>query len=220
MRKSLCFSVILVTIAPLSLSHAAQPRIANGLGAPGFGLEVTRSFSQSIAGKLSINRFNFDHNSVVPDRDDRRARPTRAVSASLDWHPFQSGFRLSGGMLYTLAGVNASRGPTHGYTAAGEPADHSIGLGDLAANFSLGRLVPYLGIGWDHLLPTTKGLRFRFDLGITFRTSPEAPLAASGVIGADRLLPQYTDDEQHDLRDDADPHEYAPLFSIGSSYAF
>jgi hypothetical protein len=101
------------------------------------------------------------------------------VDALLDYHPFGSSFRLSGGVIHNgnSIDVNARPNANGSYTINGRNYS-AASVGQMKGDVEFRKVAPYLGIGWGNAVQTT-GWGFGMDLGVAFQGARPGS-AASG----------------------------------------
>jgi hypothetical protein len=134
-----------------------------------------------------------------------------------DWHPFDNGFRLSGGVRAVGADFAATASGSsvtlnsHTYTAAQ--------YGTLSLSAKNGNTVaPYLGLGWDSAHYSSSNWTVSFDLGAMYTGNPKIGLSATGTapgLAADLAA------EQQKLSDSfAKYGRFYPVVQLGLAYRF
>jgi hypothetical protein len=134
-----------------------------------------------------------------------------------DWHPFENGFRLSGGVravgadfAATAAGASVTLN-SHTYT----PAQY----GTLSLSAKNGNTIaPYLGLGWDSAHYSSSNWTVSLDLGAMYTGNPRIGLSATGNapgLAADLAA------EQQKLSDSfAKYGRFYPVAQLGLAYRF
>lgn len=138
---------------------------------------------------------------------------TQWSSASFlaDWYPFTTGFRLSGGLVFTneVVTVNATNATIGGLTgASGQTATGRINLSPNPA--------PYIGLGYMTRPKDAKGFGFNFDLGV-IKLSPDVTLTSTGAIPATQA---QINAQIANVQDAVKQLQYFPVLGLGLSYSF
>jgi hypothetical protein len=134
-----------------------------------------------------------------------------------DWHPYASGFRLSGGLVYNnerLSGVTRSSG---GAFSMNRLAYSSVGL--LDGRMAVSRATPYLGVGWGLTPRTGSRLYFSADLGVMYQR-PSAMLTAGCGSALSAGLCTQLHNEEVEFREGADDLRLYPVISVGFGLRF
>jgi hypothetical protein len=199
---------------------ALGPRI----GTTGIGGDLTLGLfrAMNIRGGFGYATFNIspkiDHIKYDIDVD------FITIPVLIDLHPFDGGFRVSGG-IYIQPGTEAKvsgrpdksrRIGDHTYTA-------SI-LGELTGSVKpRHKVAPYFGIGYGNAVSPLNRWNFAFDLGVIFQAY-DVDLAADGAVITDPGLNQFfaadIKKEEDSLQDDFDKFKFYPVLSFGFTYNF
>ena len=126
-----------------------------------------------------------------------------------DWHPLDSGFRLTGGLAY-----NNPRFETFGYSSRSFVlAPQETAFGSATSFRSLwARSNPYVGLGWG-IAPTARsGLYMSADVGFMYQRSSTGNCSLA-------LPPMLCAQLQNDVRFD-DDSRVAPVLSLGVGLRF
>jgi hypothetical protein len=215
-RKSIG-SLLLAAVCLTGATASAQG-LGGGLrfGTPGIGLELESLFVTERFGIRGL----VDGGSLSYDYDESRARfdgKFRLGTGVLlaDWHPYASGFRLSGGLLYNNQRFSGTAQPI-GRTINSTPYS-SVGMLDGRLTFS--KASPYVGVGWGLARRTGSRLYFSADLGVMYQR-PSAMLtgACSPVLSASACTQLHT--EETEFREGADELRLYPVISVGFGLRF
>jgi hypothetical protein len=133
-----------------------------------------------------------------------------------DWHPYASGFRLSGGLVYNerLSGVGQSSG---GAFSMSRLAYSSVGL--LDGRMAASRATPYLGVGWGLTPRAGSRLYFSADLGVMYQRPSAMLTAACGPALSTGACTQLHNEEV-EFREGADDLRLYPVISVGFGLRF
>jgi hypothetical protein len=205
-------AVVAASSAPLSAQGTAVSLRGGTLG-PSLG--VTTFVSPKFNVRLDVPYFSYDRNQVerIDDFDLDMDMSIRlfSVSGLVDYHPFGSGFRLTGGAVY-----NRNEG-----TLAGRSAKpHTVGqttysveqIGELSGVIEMGSAIaPYLGLGYGNPVALGKGLGFALDLGVMFSGSPKVSMTGTGMVAP-------TAEESAKIQENMEWLKYYPGISLGLTY--
>ncbi len=214
-RKSIG-SLLLAAVFCLTAASASAQGLGSGLrfGTPGIGLEleslVTDHFG--IRGLITGVSYNYDESSTRYDGTSRLG--TGFLLA--DWHPYATGFRLSGGLVYNnlrFAGTAQPNGAT--INLNGMPYS-SVGTLDGRLTFS--RASPYLGVGWGLMRRPGSRLYFSADVGVLYQR-PSAMLTGCGPVLPASVCTQLHAEET-EFREGADDLRLYPVISVGFGLRF
>lgn len=138
---------------------------------------------------------------------------------AVDWHPMAGSFLISVGVFKDNNHINAVADPQQRYSINGQTFTASE-VGTLSGHITFNNWAPYLGIGWDTLGSTRKGVGFELGLGVLYQGSPSVALQPSGAMVAVPGLSQATQDEQQRLDDDWNSYKYYPVVNVGLVFRF
>lgn len=220
-RKIIGSLLVLLVAAGLSGSASAQG-VGGGLrlDTPGIGLEleplVTERFG--IRGLVTGG-------SVLNDWDESGTRydgKSRFGTGFLlaDWHPYATGFRLSGGLAYSnqrFAG--AARLGAGTINVSGTPYS-SAQVGSLDGRVTSSRASPYLGVGWGLTPRTGSRLYFSADLGVMYQRPSAMLMGSCGPAMPVSLCAHDIRAEEAEFRDAADDLRLYPVISVGFGLRF
>ena len=95
-----------------------------------------------------------------------------------DWHPYATGFRLSGGLVYNNQRFAGTAQPSGGTINLNGMPYSSVGMLDGRLTFS--RASPYLGVGWGLTPRAGSRLYFSADVGVMYQR-PSAMLTGAAA---------------------------------------
>jgi len=183
------------------------------IGTDGIGLGYAASFKQNWALRGQVNYLpSTSYSGNVGDYgSNATANVTvqwNSVAALVDWYPYESGFRLTGGIVannnqLTVNATNATIGGTGGTTVAN--ANATIKLSQDPA--------PYLGLGYMTRPKDASGLGFNLDLGVMF-DNPTVSLTAPGATQA------QINSQISNIQNAINQLQYFPVIGLGISYSF
>jgi hypothetical protein len=126
-----------------------------------------------------------------------------------DWHPWASGFRLTGGLSQSSPRLDSR------YSLNGAGLDPASAIG-LDARSWLARGNPYLGVGWGVGLHQRSGLYLSADLGVMYQRSSLSTWGCPGGLASGPCAP---DVRALDVPS-ADEMRIAPMMSFGIGLRF
>ncbi len=200
---------------PLGLGVTAR------VGTLGVGLDVAKSFTSQIDGRLG---FNFG--SIGTNRTDSGISYDSTLNLSSvqlfgDFYPFGSGFRVTGGLLSQNNRFSVTSTPSAAGTYTIDNTQFSASdVGNLTGEFKYANsIAPYLGIGFGK--PANEGLGFNADLGVMFTGAPKVSLNASNpTFNNDPTTRAQLDAQVRQTENDLKGFNVYPVLSIGLSYGF
>jgi hypothetical protein len=211
---ALCFLVFVA----FGNAHSQGAALSVKASTIGFGIDVTKSFSSKLNGRIGASMFNYSHsgeteaeNPVEYDLDIK----LQTFSALLDYYPFQSGFFLSAGLVNNAMDVEGSGIAVKDYVFDGNvytPED--IGTLTIETKPSLD-FSPYLGLGLGNPVGADKKLGFILELGVLYIGAPEVTLLAD----EDSMIFPTTDQEA-EAEEFIKDLKWYPVVNLGLSYKF
>ena len=117
-------------------------------------------------------------------RDNKLKTSLVSAGATLDWHPFSNGFRLSAGGRYHNFDLAGSTNAMASYTI-GDHTYTGAQIGKLNATVkSANPIAPYLGLGYDSAHFSASHWALALDVGVIYGGTPSSTITATnaGVI--------------------------------------
>jgi hypothetical protein len=148
-----------------SASEAAGGGLYVGLGSTGLVLGYGQTVNPSLGSRFEAAGLPRISRSLTEGGIDYRAQwSMRRLGATLDWHPFSNGFRLSAGLSWVDAALNLDAHAVPGALIVVGNVAVPVGPADgLSARVELPRTMPYVGLGWGRGL--AQGWSLNADLG-------------------------------------------------------
>ena len=221
--------VVLVGLMGSTRPAGAQTAISLTAGSLGGGVELTRSFTPYLDGRLGFHGGNLtQRRRLVADVQYDATAKARTGTAFLDLHPFAGGFRLTGGLVYNGSRVDGtSLQPPSGVDRIGGINVPSSQVGHLQGKVEFQMIAPYLGVGWGGPLAGSGRLAFAFDLGAFYQGEPKVTLTPVLTPGSPidnsvgrALLALAVAEEERRAEADLSSYKYYPVVSVGLSYRF
>ena len=217
-RKSI--GSLLLAAVCLTAATASAQELGSGLrfGTPGIGLALDSFFvtdSFGIRGLVGSGPASYDYNESRALYDSKYRLSTAILLA--DWHPYASGFRLSGGVVYNSQRLSDIAPLGGAALNMNRLAYSSVGL--LDGRMAVSKATPYLGVGWGLVPRAGSRLYFSADLGVMYQR-PSAMLTAScGPALSASACTQLHNDEA-EFREGADDLRLYPVISVGFGLRF
>ena len=213
-------AVLLVAVSSVLLCFGAgcadsgQWSIGAKAGTLGVGPELTKRIAIDINARVGFNMLDYDFDADAAGIDYDFDLKLRSFSALVDWHIFDSPFRITGGLLSMDNQLDLDAVPDlditigdHTYTAAE--------VGTLSGRVKSDGVAPYLGIGWGNLIGQGRRWGFYSDFGLAFGRTPDVTLRANGTIAGNPAFQADLAKEQKDIQDDMDIFKLYPVISLG-----
>jgi hypothetical protein len=208
----------MLLVAMLAGGVASAQGLGSGLRmtTPGTGLEVESLVTDrfGVRGLLNGGLASYGY-------DEAGSRYGTAFLLA-DWHPYTSGFRLSGGLAYNqhISGTTRPGSGTIGITGSNYSIS-PIGLLDSRATFS--KASPYVGVGWGLSPRAGSRLYFSADVGVLYQRPSASLIGHCGPALPASVCMQLQHDiraEDHELRDASDDFRFYPVISVGFGLRF
>jgi len=220
-RKIIGSLLVLLVAAGLTGSASAQG-VGGGLrlDTPGTGLEleplVTERFG--IRGLVSGGSLLNDWDESGTCYDGKSRFGTGFLLA--DWHPYATGFRLSGGLAYSNQRFVGATRLGAGTININGAHYSSAQVGSLDGRVTLSRASPYLGVGWGLTPRARSGLYFSADLGVMYQRPSVMLMSNCGPAMPASLCAQDIRAEEAEFRDAEDHQRLYPVISVGFGLRF
>jgi len=215
---------ILVLAALAAMGCVAQAQeIYGGVGLPGL---VSLGYAQPYGGNLGWRAEYAGGLSVNKDGEQDGVKVTGSIKANragvfADWFPFDSGFRLVGGL--TVNDIKANFNGVGSVTSTINGKSVRMGAETFNVNVNFPTVTPYIGIGYGHQFSKVKGLGFYADLGVmigTFNTDVTTSLLNKTFIDGSTITQADIDAQTKTMRDSVGSLSVLPSFSLGLTYQF
>lgn len=228
MKKIAMFGIMALAtgmaFAGEATSSVGNTGVSVKAGLNGVGFDVTQSFSDKFkirAGysEVKVNK-TYDQDDVNYDGKLKLG----GFDLLADYHPFASGFRVTGGAYVPTTKFNAKAK----YTAAGvitlnDTVYTSADVNGVQADVKWNKVRPYLGLGYDGFNKTTKGVYFTADVGVIFAGKPTVNVNGNCVSLSTTVCSNLNRDiaaETASIRDDLDSAKWLPVVQVGLGYRF
>lgn len=185
----------------------------------GLGLEGGARINESFGLRLGGNWLGFDYDGVEGDVDYDADVTLASLGALVDYHPFQGGFRVSGGLRFNFNQADLDGTPTDDIDIGNETFSPDE-VGTLTGDAGFNVLAPYLGIGYGATL--LKGaLSIGFDVGVMYQGQADVDLdAESGLLSDDAVLQANLAIEEDEVEDDLEDFVVYPVVGLAVIYRF
>lgn len=225
MKVKVLASLLVAGVLAATSANAADVGASLDVGTSGLGVHLSTPIASKLNARVGLNYASYNYSGHTSDVDYDFKLKLATFDALLDYHPFDSAFRVSGGLVYNGNKIEANAKPNgngtytingHTYTTAAAAA------GAINGKIDFRKAAPYLGIGWGNAA-NGKGLGFAMDLGVTFQGSPKTQLVNSGCTAPAALCSQLNNDvvaENAKLADKVNNFRAYPIVRLGVSYGF
>lgn len=216
--------MLAVALSALTLPAHADTTVNGKLSTLGLGLEAAFPVAQSVDVRLGLNTYKYNYSKATTSSglttNYNGDLNLQSLQALADWHPWESSFRVSGGLVYNNNKFTMTGQPTAAtIIIGGNPVAYPVPAGaSVNANVDFNKVAPYLGFGWGRT-PKNTGLSFTSDIGIMFQGTPNSSVTTSGITNTGTLATD-TAKANADLKDALKNFKYYPVISFGIGYTF
>ncbi len=219
MREKLNAILLLILLVLLSCgagcTDSGRFAVSGKTSTLGLGGEFTTEVTSNINARIGINALDLDFERELDDIEYDIGLDFSSFSALLDWHIFDSPFRISGGVLSMNHKLDLSASKTTGEQEIGGVEYDWSEIGTLSGSVEIDNVAPYVGIGWGNPLTGDQRWGFTCDFGVAFAGSPDVALSATKMVASADL-----ERERRDLEDDLEDFKFYPVISISFFYRF
>lgn len=209
-------SLLLSFLLFLSLSELRAQNYAASLqmGTLGINLEAIRSFGPEINARIGFSFYSQDINNLGSSSDYTTMSKLNLLSffTFADWFPFNSSFRLTGGLIVNLNKGSMTLTPLKTYYD-GNIAYTPEKLGNLTADIDFNKIAPYIGLGFGNPTAGKPGLGFSIDIGTFYQGSPKASMTANKLL-------EPSASQAYILQNNIKWFKFYPVLSFGLTYKF
>jgi hypothetical protein len=194
------------------------------LGTQGLGFDLAYQFAPGLYARGNLNGYSTSRDITESSVDYRANVRLQTTGLLIDWHPFDSGFRLSGGLYYNGNKFDLTGKPALGTFNLNGVTYSSADIGSLEGSLKFRSTAPYLGLGY---FKSFSGFSLTGDAGVMFSGTPKVRLDVTCGALLAGSIPAICAQAQQDAareaeraRDSASSLRYYPVLSIGVGYAF
>jgi len=210
--------ILAVALSALALPAYADTTVNGKISSLGLGLEAAFPVTQSVDARIGLNGFNYSFNKVTSSNGQSTTYngnlDMQSLQALADWHPWQSSFRLTGGLVYNNNKFSGTAQPTGGVIYLGG-TPYTVGAASVNATVDFNKIAPYLGIGWGRT-PKNSGFSFTSDIGVLYAGTPNTSVTAVNFIASSSDIANAN----ASLKDALNSFKFYPVVSIGIGYSF
>ncbi len=189
----------------------------------GAGVDYSQRFSSDMYWRVNLNGLSLSRDFTQAGINYNADVKLQSAGLLVDWHPFATGFRVSGGLYYNGNKATLKANPNSaggGYLLNGTTYS-SAEINSLNGALDFRNAAPYLGLGYYKAIGA---LSLVGDAGVMLAGTPRVNLdvnCATGLAGA-RCAQARSDAavEADRVRDGLDSLRYYPVLSIGLGYKF
>ena len=214
-----------IATEPGTNSNIRQPLglgISTRLGTLGIGVDVAKSITPQVAGRLGFNFGKLDFSRTDSGISYDSQLNLSSVQLFGDYYPSSSsGFRITGGLVAQNNKFSVTSKPnSNGSYTIDNTQYQASDVGSLTGEYKYGNsIAPYVGIGIGK--STNDGFGFNADLGVMFTGAPKVTLNASNqTFNNDAIARTRLDNQVRQTENDLKGFNVYPVISVGLSYGF
>jgi hypothetical protein len=219
-----CVIAATVGLLGVGVAHADDLGVSVKGGTLGFGVDVSKSFSDSLGARIGLNGYNYSTTKAESGVDYDFKLKLGSVSLLADWYPFQGTFRTSAGLFYNNNKASLNAKPSSGTYTINNVSYTAAEVGSLNGEMTFNKAAPYIGIGWGNPVAKEKTWGFVADIGVLFQGSPKFALDVTCGAAVDAAtctqLKADAAAERTQAESDLKSFSWYPVVSIGVSYKF
>lgn len=210
----------LIACPPAAAELGQEVDLGLRVSSLGVGADLGLQVHPKVRVRFNVNGFwwSYDHSYQDIDYDIKLNWLT--LGGLVDYHPLNTGFRITGGAYINLNKLNLDTDidPTATYNIGGQTFTGAQ-VGTLDGDIKWNVLSPYLGIGWTTPISPNRRWMFYFDLGVIYHGQAEVSLDSSNPLGLAELS-EALKREEKDIEDDLSGFQFYPVVGVGFSYLF
>jgi hypothetical protein len=185
-------------------------------GTRGIGGEVATNLTKNINFRVALSGFSYSDSGEEVDEDltigYEGDASINALSFMVDYHPFNRGLKLVGGLVRNNFELNAFATPTEPYEFNEDKTFSPERLGSISARVRYpNQWMPYFGIGFGNSLAKGLPIKLNMSLGLLYSGAPELQMEGSGLIAP-------TVDQVVNFQQGLNEFEWYPVFKLGLSF--
>ncbi len=185
----------------------------------GLGLEVGARLNETFGLRFGGNWFSLEVDREIDDVDYDADATLASLGALVDYHPFQGGFRMSGGLRFNFNKADLTGTPDEDIEI-GDTVFDADDVGTLDGDASFDVFAPYIGVGYGAAL-LDGSLSIGFDLGVMYQGKADVDLdAEDGLLEGDPVLEAELAAEEQDVEDDLEDFQFYPVVGLALVYRF
>lgn len=229
-RNVICLLSLMPCLTLLPAAARAEQAVSGSLGTTGLGVEWITPLNDTLRARVILTYMAINIDLEEDDIDYEIEFSSANLGAVLEWHPFESGFRVSGGLV----------GTNFGFDLQSDSSQQSYSIGDktyggtlqLDGDVEFASVAPYLAVGWSSDLDDY-GLYLGLELGVLYVGSPNLSLDASGQVTSDDFnggrpvnaansadFQADLERERENLEDALEDYSFYPILTLSVGYRF
>ncbi len=194
------------------------------MGTLGIGAEYVQPITDHFSLRAGLNFLNWNYDFDESDVEYEGDLKLKTFSLLADIHPFASGFRLTGGVMYNGNQIDITAKPSSGTYEINDVNYPAEAIDSISGEIEFDDFAPYFGIGWGADPAADSPWSFNFDLGILYQGEPDPQLTGRCSAGIPTsVCAQFQANlnaEEKELKSDLEDYRFYPVLSLGVTYSF
>jgi len=230
--KKFLFSTVAVAFLAVN-SHAEfnlqDTSVGADIGTTGIGVTAVKKikgYEDKWGVRVGYHQYSKNYTTTEDQTDYDFDLDLQDFQIMADYHPWNTAFKLTFGVLYNGTDLTGNIKPsgTYIYIEGERYSLDQVGSVDTKVDFD-NDIAPYIGIGWDtSFYKPNNSWGFTFNLGVAYTGSAKVSYTPhyGPAIDDDTKAQLESDLEEAriSLQDDLDDYKYLPYISIGFNYKF
>ena len=168
-------------------------------GTLGVGINLSTPISDSLSARVNVNGLQYSHTLDVDNIRYDGDIDFKNAGFLVDYFPFESTFRVSGGVYYNGNAFDGSATPFGSEKITiGNNIYTASEVGKLNTHVEFDNVAPYLGIGWGNN-SNEKGWGYSFDLGVDGKTIIAAMVKGSELLTDDKGIFRFAVNDDNSI---------------------
>ena len=188
-------------------------------GTLGLGIDASYKVNDSLALRGGPNVLKFDRSETIDGVEYEAEVDFLNVGALVDWHPFKSGFRITGGAFFGGNDLSLNATPANNVTI-GDTSFTPAQVGTIDGEVEWNAVTPYVGIGYSNAFYSKRKWRFSVDLGAKYNGEADVSYRTNGSLAGTPGFEAEVQREIENIEDDLDDFQFYPVLMVGVSYRF
>jgi hypothetical protein len=212
------FATVFCAIALAGRLEAVDSAISAKIGTLGIGGEFTWRVADDINIRGGLNSYNYGFSLDIEDTRVDANLALQSIPLLLDYHPFDTGFRVSAGAIINGNSIELSAIPDNKQIIVN---GISFGVDSVDGEIKFSKFAPYIGVGFGNAVLEGSAWQFTCDFGLMFHGTPKATATA---VASDQYLQDILDyelkGELATFNSDISGFTIWPVASVGISLNF
>lgn len=190
------------------------------LGTPGVGGDIQFKANDRFILRAGGHYLDFGLDREIDGIDYDTDLTFSNAFLSVDLHPWKNGWFLSGGAILGAKRLDLE-GQLAGPVEIGDQVFTPAEIGTLVGDVELNTAAPFVGLGFDNALTSSRNWGFSVLAGVAFTGEPDVALTAEdGLLAGSPELLASLEDEAMQIQDDIDAFRFYPILRLGITRRF